>query len=117
ALETVCLLLGVVVVSLTCLAPGQSTDALGIELAAIGGVLVVFVGTMITRAKRPKNAPPAWLTSRIILSSLGTVPFVLGGGSLSAGRGGGLYWVFGGMIGAIVAGVLTAGVLLTEIRR
>src|SRR5262249_51655324 len=117
ALETVVLLLGVVVVSLTCLAPGQSRDALGIELAAIGGALVLFVGTMIARSKRPKNSPPAWLASRITLSSLATVPFVLGGASLIAELGGGLYWVFGGIVGAIVAGVLNAWVLLVEIRR
>jgi hypothetical protein len=47
----------------------------------------------------------------------GTVPFALGGVSLIAGAGGGLYWIIGGVIGAIVCAGVNAWVLLVEILR
>jgi hypothetical protein len=45
------------------------------------------------------------------------VPFVIGAISVLAGGGGGLYWTVAGIVGALVAGVLIAWVLLVEILR
>jgi modulator of FtsH protease len=42
---------------------------------------------------------------------------VVGAISLIAGAGGGLYWVLGGIVGALVGTVLNAWVLLIEILR
>ena len=42
---------------------------------------------------------------------------MVGALSLLAERGGGLYWVAGGLVGALFGGVATAWVLLVEIRR
>jgi hypothetical protein len=47
----------------------------------------------------------------------GTVPFVVGGASLIAETGGGLYWVAAGILLGIVGGVANAWVLLVEILR
>jgi hypothetical protein len=42
---------------------------------------------------------------------------VVGALSVLAGSGGGLYWTFAGVLGATLAAVLTAWVLLVEILR
>jgi len=60
---------------------------------------------------------PATLSGQLALSASGTLPFVVGAISLIAGAGGGLYWVLGGIVGALVGTVLNAWVLLIEILR
>ena len=52
-----------------------------------------------------------------MLAGLGTVPYVVGGLLVLADVDGGLYWVIGGVIGAICGAVLNAWVLLVEILR
>jgi modulator of FtsH protease len=47
----------------------------------------------------------------------GTVPLIVGGASILADAGGGLYWTVAGMILAIAAGVANAWVLMVEILR
>jgi hypothetical protein len=47
----------------------------------------------------------------------GTVPLIVGGASVLAQTGGGLYWTVSGMILAIAGGVLNAWVLMVEILR
>jgi hypothetical protein len=117
ALGTVLLLLGGVIVSTIGLAPGQSTDALGIELAGVGAVATVAAVRLLHGFAPPEDAPPAWQLTRYSLSAIGTLPFVIGGVSLIVESGGGLYWVLGGIVGAFVGGVLNAWVLLVEILR
>ena len=57
------------------------------------------------------------LTSRLVLPMFGTVPYLVGAVLLLAGTDSGMYWVFAGMIGAIIAAVMNAWVLLVEILR
>lgn len=116
ALATVLLLLGAVVVSITCLIPGQSLDALGVELLAEGAIF----GLLTLRhsiASLPNPEHISWLLSRVIVAAIGTLPFAIGGASLLAESGGGLYWIAGGIIGATVGAVASAWVLLVEILR
>ena len=61
--------------------------------------------------------PPGALAGQLALSAAGTVPFLVGGISLVAGGGGGLCWVLGGVIGALVGTIINAWVLLIEILR
>jgi hypothetical protein len=117
ALATVLLLLIVVIVSIAGLIPGQSQTALGVELLVLG---LVF-GAQIVRFSLKSLSNPSqhldWLFARLLVAALGTVPIIVGGVSLLADGGGGLYWVAAGIAGAITGAVATAWVLLVEILR
>jgi modulator of FtsH protease len=116
ALETLMLLLSVLVVSTLALIPDQSHTALGIELLVEGVVITVVVTTLAFRSL-PSRASRQWLVGRLVVAALGTVPLVVGGATLLAATGGGLYWTVGGILGATAGAVLNAWVLLVEILR
>jgi hypothetical protein len=116
ALRTVMLLICVVVAAILGLAP-QSTDALGVELLAVG---LGFCATLVVLWAR--NRPDTSVTdhdsiAQVLPDVLGTLPFAVAGASLLAGTGGGLYWVLAAIIAATVGAVLNAWVLLVEILR
>ncbi len=116
ALQTLLLLLGAVVVSLVGLIPGQSATALGVELLAIGlgfGAWVLVLSVRAIPHTREYISP--WLHVALVLP--GTLPLALGGASLIAGGGGGLYWIVGGIVGALLGAAVNAWVLLVEILR
>jgi hypothetical protein len=117
ALATLLLLLEVTLASIVALAPGQSTTALGIELLAIGMIAAIAVGRLIGRSYDPAHATRSRLAGQALLGALGVLPFLIGGLSLIAESGGGLYWILAGVVGAIFAGVANAWVLLVEILR
>jgi len=116
ALQTLLLLLGTVLVSLTGLIPGQSVDALGIELlvlaALLGGAILALAAKTMPLARDYERA-----AAHVALLVPGTLPLLVGGVSLLASAGGGLYWVIAGIIGAIVGAAVNAWVLLVEILR
>jgi modulator of FtsH protease len=117
ALSTVLLLLGVVVVSILGCVPGASATALGIELLVAGLALTAAV-TLLTRqslAQRGESADHVF--SAVVTTGPGTLAYLVGGISLIAGAGGGLYWILAGILGAIIGGVINAWVLLVEILR
>ena len=116
ALATLLLLLGALVVSLLALAPGLSRVALGLLLLAQGLIWTAVVGGLIYRTVAGLDHT-SWVVSRVAPPAVGTLPFVVGGASLLAEAGGGLYWTFAGVVGAIAAGAMTAWVLLVEILR
>jgi peptidoglycan/LPS O-acetylase OafA/YrhL len=117
ALETILLLLGALLVSIVGLIPAQSHVALGVELLlvslAIGGVIAALPATHATEEPEPRS----WLLSRWAVRLAGTVPLILGGVSVLVSSGGGLYWIAGGIVFAIVGAVSNAWVLLVEILR
>ncbi len=49
--------------------------------------------------------------------AVGTAPFLIGGVSLIAESGGGLYWILAGIVLATIGSVANAWVLLIEILR
>ncbi len=116
ALVTLLLLLGVLVVSLVGLVPELSRTALGLLLLGQALPWIVVVAALGYRSVAAVDRRD-WLASRIVPLALGTVPFVVGAVSVLAGSGGGLYWTFAGVLGATLAAVLTAWVLLVEILR
>ncbi len=116
ALSTLLLLVGVVVVSLLVLVPGLSREALGLLLLAEGLIWTAVVGVLVYRTLGGLERR-SWAVSRVALPAAGTLPFVVGGASMLAETGGGLYWTFAGIVGGIFAGVMTAWVLLVEILR
>jgi hypothetical protein len=117
ALETVLLLLSVVVVSIIGLVPGQDHVALGIELMITGLLFAGVIWRIALRTKLSGDEPKMWLTERLVVLGWGTLPFVIGGLSVLATNGAGLYWIAFGIVGAIVGAVANAWVLLVEILR
>ena len=117
ALATVLLLLGVVLVSMIGLIPGQSRAVLGVELLVVGlGFAAVILG-LTQRSMTGPGRPRGSRTSHLVLVTLGTFPVVVGAASLLAEAGGGLYWVAAGIVLATAAAVANAWVLLVEILR
>ncbi len=117
ALETLVLLLGVVVVSIVGLIPGQTRTALGVELATVGLIAVAGIARLLRHSRPKPGEPVTWLISRLVLVGSGTLPFVVGGATLWAESGGGLYWISAGIVFALVGSVANAWVLLVEILR
>jgi hypothetical protein len=118
ALETLLLLLGVLIVSIVGLIPGESTFALGLELLAVGSIAAAIILRLPTaRAAGTGKEPVSWRLSRIGIRLMGTVPLVIGGLSVLFEAGGGLYWIVAGIVLAIVGAVANAWVLLVEILR
>ncbi len=117
ALETVALLVGVLVVSIVGLIPGQSHVALGLELLVVGLVLGALVVRLPSGYTGPDEEPRAWLFWRWGLRVVAIAPIVVGGATVLAASGGGLYWVVAGIVAATLAAVANAWVLLVEILR
>jgi hypothetical protein len=116
ALQTLLLLLGAVVVSLAGLIPGQSATALGVELLVLGLVFGVWVYVLAIRSI-PATREYAHPLVHLMLVAPGTVPLAIGGASLIAQAGGGLYWIVAGIVGALLGASINAWVLLVEILR
>jgi hypothetical protein len=93
------------------LIPGQTTTSLGIEIAAFG----VLVGRALLAlgGGELKDEPRAIvLVDRASPRVLITVALIAAGVSLIVGRFGGLYWLAGAHVGALLAGLLNAWVFL-----
>jgi modulator of FtsH protease len=120
ALETILLLLGVVVVSIFALVPGQSRIALGAELAGEGVVSLIAIALLFrasVRAAGRTGEPRYYLLSHFASAVPGAALLVVGAASLLAHGGGGLYWTMAGVVFSLVGAVLNAWVLLVEILR
>ena len=93
------------------LIPGQTTTALGIEIAAFGllvGRVLVALGSV-----ELNDGPRAFVAiDRASPRLLITLTLLACGASLIAGHFGGLYWLAGAHVGALLAGLLNAWVFL-----
>jgi modulator of FtsH protease len=117
ALQTVLLLLSVVLVSIIGLIPGQGHVAIGAELLGEALVFGAVIAMLLKRSLPPRSSPHSWRLSRQLVTAAGTVPLIIGGASILAQAGGGLYWTAAGMILAIAGAVGNAWVLMVEILR
>jgi hypothetical protein len=120
AMETILLLLGVVVVSIFALVPGQSRTALGVELAGESVANLTAIALLFRvslRAASRTDEQRYYLLSHFTMTVPGAVLLVVGGASLLADGGGGLYWTMTGVVFSLVGAVLNAWVLLVEILR
>jgi hypothetical protein len=107
----------VVLLSLVCLIPGQSRDALATELLVVS---LLFAGTILrltSPARADHDRSLAHVVSHWLLVALGTIPFVVGAVSMFVDAGGWLYWVAAGVVLATAGAVANAWVLLVEILR
>ena len=107
----------VVVVAGVVLIPGQPASTLGIEILI--GTLVATVQHVIAimRMASESKRPVATLVARSAVAAVQLVPLVVGSILLIASHASGLYWIAAGMILIIIGSVLSAWVLLIEIRR
>jgi modulator of FtsH protease len=115
ALETVLMLLSVLLISIVGLIPGQSTAALGAELLVLGLGFGIVTVRLARRSLPGGSQPRSWLISRVLVATAATLPVIVGGASILAETGGGLYWIVAGI--AIAGAVANAWVLLVEILR
>ena len=117
ALATVLLLLSVVLVSIVGLIPGQGRTALGAELLGEGLALGATIAMLSVKTTRAGTHAHGSVVLRHLVIAAGTLPFVVGGVSVLAETGGGLYWTVAGIVFAITGGVANAWVLMVEILR
>jgi hypothetical protein len=113
---TLLLLFETLAIAILGLVPGQSATALGLELLGVGGVVWLFaVGVFGVRRPAVDRRLP--IVVNAVAAQLATLPVLLAGGSLVAGRGGGLYWLVPAIVLLLAVGVMNAWVLLIEILR
>ena len=116
AAGTLGILVATLVVSTFGLAPGQSTRVFGVEIAAAGLVIAVQAvwGSLGTSHVGDR---PTWRIERLVTLLLPGLALVIGGISLLARSGGGLYWVLAAVVLAFVVTAINAWVLLVEVLR
>ena len=118
ASESILQFIEVFLISVAALIPGQPDWVLGIEFLVIGVIFWVAQITGQVRYLRLKAGHPRWwFVLRSILSQLATVPFCLSGIALLSGVTSALYWLIPGFLFSFAAGIVSAWVLLVEIRR
>lgn len=117
ALTTLLLLLTVLVVSIAGLVPGQSSDALGVELLCVGLASLIAITRLMAGVDTPPGQGPFWKPFNALMLALGTVPIAIGGASVLATSLGGLYWVVAGIVFAVLLAMIFTWVLMVEILR
>jgi hypothetical protein len=120
AAATIASLILVLVTSMAVLLPGQTTVALGWEAVSFGlpvGLLQLWAAKLAKSARIQYNRPAYEWGMWMLVGQLQVLPFILGGISLIAGSGGGLYWLAAGTIAAFIFSMLSTWVLLIEILR
>jgi modulator of FtsH protease len=116
--ESVILLLAAVCECAFLLIAGQPVRALAIELIVAGALTsIVLTAIVLPTLRRPGRQPRSWHATRAVSVQACTIPTVLSGFSLLGWLAGGLYWLVGGVLFAIVYATANAWVLLVEVVR
>jgi hypothetical protein len=117
AAETLGILLLAVIVASVALVP-QAAGALGVEVASAGLLFAgVTLRVQVTHGPDSPDDPRSWFVSRVAATAVPSPCFVLGGVSLAAHAGGGIYWLVPGLLLAFAGAAYNAWVLLVEIIR
>ncbi len=116
AVRTLFILIGVLVLCIIGLVPGQSRSAGGLQILLVGLVLGgVTLGTTV------RNFAGTTILVRrvilIVLSVAASLPAVIAGISILVGAGGGLYWLALELAAGIIVATYHAWILLIVIRR
>lgn len=116
AVRTLFILIGLVMLSIVGLVPGQSRAVLGIQMLLVGIILAaVTLGTTVRNF-----AETTILVRRVILIALSvasSLPAIIAGISTLVGAGGGLYWLALELAAGMVVATYHAWILLIVIRR
>ena len=116
-METLALLVGLLLLSVLMLIPGQSRLVLGIEILLLGTVLAAGLLWGRLRLPRQPDEPKTWTVVPLAVILAGTVPMIVAGISMLAEVGGGLYWLAVEIVLGLVGAVTNAWILLVEIQR
>lgn len=111
-------LTAVLLMSTLCLVPGQSADALGVEIGITA--LVIWTTVVLLHHRAVHGNPFVSRRTRnvhFVLAQASGLPMIVAAISLILGRGGGLYWLVLGTVFSFLAALLDAWVLLIEIQR
>ena len=81
------------------------------------GVILAVQAVWVARGARSADEAVSWRWEHLATLLLPGLVLLVGGVSLIAGRGGGLYWVLAGILLAFVSASVNAWVLLVEIKR
>lgn len=118
AIEVLVLLAAALLLSTLLLMPGVPVNAVAIEIIGVAVGTAAVTGVIQIRSDRSE----AGLTAkrfgfRVFGDQIGPLFLVVGGVSLIAQNGGGLYWVVPAILAEIIAALVGAWVLLVEILR
>jgi modulator of FtsH protease len=118
AVEVLVLLVAGLIIALLLLMPAQGSSSAGLEIVAVAVTTIAWLTFIQVRApRRTLGVTTANFVMRVLGDHLGPLLLVVGGVSLWAQTGGGLYWVVPGLIAAMVAAIIGAWVMLVEILR
>jgi len=115
--ETLSVLLGLLLLSVFILVPGQSLTVLGLEMLILGAVMAAVLLVRRLRLPRAPDEPLTWTLTPVTVILVSTLPMIAAGISVLAGGGGGLYWLVPELIGGFAGAVMNAYILLVEIHR
>ena len=117
AVETLSILIGLLVLSVFVLIPGQSLTALGVEILVLG--VVMGTALLVKRIRLPRAAgqPLTWTLTPVGVIAAATLPMAAAGISVLVRGGGGLYWLVAALILGFAGAVFNAWILLVEIHR
>jgi hypothetical protein len=118
AAESILQFLEVFLISTVALIPKQSDGALAIEFLVLGVFFwVVQIAGQVRYLRVRAGHPWWWFVLRAALSQVATVPVLVAGIALLVGAPGAMYWLVPGFVFSFAAGIVSAWVLLVEIRR
>ena len=117
AVETLSILIGLLVLSVFVLIPGQSLTALGTEILVLG--VVMGTALLVKRIRLPRAAGQSltWTLTPAGVIAAATLPMAAAGISVLVRGGGGLYWLVAALILGFAGAVFNAWILLVEIHR
>lgn len=116
AAQTLGLLIGLVLLSVVVLTPGQPDVLIGVEVLVIGVALFVFVLAASLRT-RQHDVRRWWTASRVLLGASATLPAVTAGLLLTLGVKEGRYALSVEVAAAIAVAAYYAWILLIDVRR
>jgi modulator of FtsH protease len=118
AAESILQLLQVFFVATVALVPNQPPQLLAAELLIIAGVAWTTQTILqLNYVKVRTGHPHSWLAYRVGLGQLATIPFCVAAVMLLLGSPHAMYWLVPGFVFSFVASMVSAWVLLVEIRR
>lgn len=118
AFQAIILMLTVLIISVLCLVPGQSTFLIGLELLCIGIITWTVVLRLDLRILRQTSKE--YKTQFLVLMPLtqfAVVPYIIAGIMVLSEGLGGFYWLVPAVVFSFIKAVLDAWVLLVEINR